>query len=74
MCPAEHVAAYAWDDCPAAPGRARWRLHHTPTGKDLVPDPEETIMAPTKCSIPCRVDLSVYRHGVSIIVTGSYSL
>lgn len=66
----EYVAAIGWNDCPATHWRALWRLHHTQRGEDLVPNPAETIMAPTKCSIPHSVDLSIYRHGVSIILTG----
>lgn len=77
MCPAlisEHVAAPGWNDRPATLGRALWRLHHTQRGEDLVQNPAETIMAPTECCIPCDMDLSVYRHGVGIILTGSCSL
>ncbi len=50
MCPAlipEHVAAHAWNDRPATSGRALRRLRHTQRGEDLVPNPGETIMAPT---------------------------
>lgn len=68
---AEYVAAHAGDDGPSTPGRALRRLHHTQRGEDLVHDPAETIVASTKRSIPCSVDLSVYGNGVSVTVTGS---
>lgn len=61
------MAANSWVHCPATPGRAlRW-LPHTQRGRYLVPNPEETIMAPTKQSIPRSVDVSVHRHGVSTL-------
>ncbi len=73
LCPAlisEHVDAHAWIYCPATLGRLLWRLHYTQRGEGLVPDLAETIVASTKCSFLCSVDLPIYRHGVSIIWFG----
>ena len=68
------MAAYDRDDSPATRGRdLRW-FHHTQRGEELVPDPEEAIVAPAERSIPCGVDVSVHRHGVSVPATDSYHL
>lgn len=68
----EHVATYVGNDGPAASGRFLWWLCNTQRGEDLVHYPRKTIMEATKCSIPSCVDLSVYRHGVSIVVSISF--
>lgn len=66
----EHVVAYGWNDCPATPwGILRW-LCYSQRGEDLVPNPAETIMEATQCGLPHCVGLSIYRHGVSLILIG----
>lgn len=65
----EYVAAYDWTERPPTPGGSlRW-LHHTQRGEDLVPNPAETIVVSTKCSVPSSVDVPLHWHGVSIIMT-----
>lgn len=66
----EHVVAYGWNDCPATPwGILRW-LCYSQRGEDLVPNPAETIMETTQYGLPHCVGLSIYRHGVSLILIG----
>lgn len=60
------MATLGWIHRPATPRGALWRLHHPNSGEDLVPHPAETIMAPSECSVPRGVDLSIYRNGVRI--------
>lgn len=69
----EHVDR-AWNDHPASCRRVPWRFNHTQWGEDLVSHPTETIMAPTKCSLSCGVDLPVHRNGVSAAYMLPFSL
>lgn len=69
----EHVDR-AWNDHPASRWRVPWRFNHTQWGKDLVSNPTETIMASTKCSLSCCVDLPLHRNGVSADYIFPFSL
>lgn len=69
----EHVD-HAWNDRPASYWRITWWFNHTQRGKDLVHDHTETIMAATKCSLSCCVDLSVHRNGVSADTLSDHSM